>query len=147
MDLDVLVPQIMALKRVDVREIIHRGSPKSKKVVITALERTEFRQRAQMPLADQAGAVARLPQQRWQSRMLGRQADLGVARQRLLEAQAEPILIAASDQCETRGGADGGIGVTLEEAHASRGDAVDIGRGEIAASVTGHVGIAEVVGE
>jgi hypothetical protein len=32
-----------------------------------------------MPLADQAGAVARPLQQRRQGRMLGRQADLGVA--------------------------------------------------------------------
>src|ERR1700720_2945944 len=79
--------------------------------------------------------------------MLGREADLRVAKQRLLEAQVEPILVAAGDQCETRGGADGGIGVTLKEAHSSRGDAVNIWRGELAASVTGHVGIAEVVGK
>jgi hypothetical protein len=35
----------------------------------------------------------------------------------------------------------------LKEAHSSGGDAVNIGRGEVAASVTGHVGIAEVVGQ
>ena len=79
--------------------------------------------------------------------MLGRQAYLGVAGQRLLEPQAEPVLVAAGDQRETRGGADGGIGVTLKKAHSSRRDAVNIGRGKVAASITGHVGIAEVVGE
>src|SRR5580692_3809362 len=66
--------------------------------------------------------------------MLGREADLRVAKQRLLEPQ-------------TRSGADGGIGIALKEAHPSRGDAVNIGRGKVAASVTGDVGIAEVVGE
>jgi hypothetical protein len=35
----------------------------------------------------------------------------------------------------------------LKEAHPSRGDAVNIGRGKVAASVTGDVGIAEVVGK
>src|SRR5260370_21816865 len=100
-----------------------------------------------MPLADQAGAVARPLQQRWQGRMLGRQADLGVARQRLLEPEPQPILIAAGDQRETRGGADGGIDVALKKAHSSRGDAVNIWRREVAASVTAHVGIAPILGK
>ena len=50
MDLDVLVPQIMPLKRVDVREIVHSGPAETEEVIITALERTEFRQSAQMPV-------------------------------------------------------------------------------------------------
>src|SRR5882724_3215521 len=80
--------------------------------------------------------------------MIRRQADICVvARPWLLEPQPEPILVAAGDQRETRGGADGGIGVALKEAHSSRGDAINIWRGEVAASVTGHVGIAEVVGK
>src|SRR5438034_2435541 len=106
------------------RVIVHSAPAETEEVIITALERTEFRQSAQMPLADQAGAVARPLQQRRQGRMLGRQAHLGVARQRLLEPQPQPILVAAGDQRETRGGADGGIGVALKEAHSSRGDAV-----------------------
>src|SRR5215813_12253694 len=100
-----------------------------------------------MPLADEGSAVARLLQQRRQGGMLGREADLRVARQRLLEPQPQPILVTASDQRETRGGADGGIGVALKEAHSSRVDAVNIWRGEVAASGTGDVGIAEVVGK
>ena len=58
MDLDVLVPQIMALKRVDMGEIVHGGPAETEEVIITALERTIFRQSSQMPLADQAGPVA-----------------------------------------------------------------------------------------
>src|SRR4029077_12313394 len=76
-----------------------------------------------------------------------READLGVTNQRLLKPQPQPILVAASDQRETRGEADSGIGVAVKEAHPSRGDAVNIGRGKVAASVTGDVGIAEVVGK
>src|SRR5262245_4804573 len=79
--------------------------------------------------------------------MIRRQADIRVARPWLLEPKPQPILVAAGDQRETRGGADGRISVALKEAHASRGDAVNIGRGEVAASIRGHVGIAEVVGE
>src|SRR5262249_10832737 len=56
-------------------------------------------------------------------------------------------LVAAGDKRETRGGAHGGIGVALKEAHSARGDAIDIGRREIASSVTGHIGITEIVGE
>src|SRR5215475_13117926 len=59
MDLDVLVPQIMPLKRVDMREIVHGGPAESEEVIVTTLERPEFWQSAQMPLSDQAGAVAR----------------------------------------------------------------------------------------
>src|SRR5450631_2100015 len=97
-----------------------------------------------MPLADQAGAVARPLQQRRQGRMLWRQADLGVTRQGLLKPQ--PVLVPAGYQRDACGGADGGIGVALKEAHSSRGDAVNIWRSEVAASVTGHVGVAEAVG-
>src|SRR6202048_2793758 len=137
----------MLLTRADVRVIVDGAAAETKEVIITALERTEFRQSAQMPFADQAGAVARLLQQRWQGRMIGRQADIRVARPWLLEPQPQPILVAAGDQRETRSGAEGRIGVALKEAHSSRGDAVNIWRGEVAASVTGHVGIAEVVGK
>jgi hypothetical protein len=35
----------------------------------------------------------------------------------------------------------------LKEAHSSRGDAVNILRGKVAASVTGHIGIAKIVGK
>src|SRR5205807_1385218 len=38
------------------------------------------------------------------------------------------------------------IGVALGQAHAALGDAVDVGRGEIAPAVARQVGIAEVVG-
>src|SRR5262249_14433890 len=104
MDLDVLVPQIMLLTPVDVREIVHCLAADTEEVVVTALERTEIRQNAQMPLADQSSAVSRLLQQRRQGGMLGRKADLRVANQRLLEPQPQSILVAAGDQRETRGG-------------------------------------------
>jgi hypothetical protein len=58
MDLDILLLQIMPLKRVNVREIVHPESSETEEMITTALERTEFPQSAQMPLADQAGAVA-----------------------------------------------------------------------------------------
>src|SRR6185369_11826147 len=84
-DLDVLVPQIVILTRVKMRVVVHGAPAETEEVIITALERTEFRQGAQMPLADQAGDVACPLQQRRQGRMLWRQADLTVARQGLLE--------------------------------------------------------------
>ena len=101
-----------------------------------------------MPLADESRAIARLLQQRWQASdapAAGRYSAWPA--QRLLEPQPQPILIAAGDQREPRSGADRGVGIALKEPHASRGDAVDIRRGEVATSVTGHVGIAEVVSQ
>src|SRR5215475_9442704 len=71
-----------------------------------------------MPLADQASAVARLLQQRRQGRMIRGQADIRVARPWLLEPQPKPILVAAGDQRETRGGADGSIAQQSSTRHA-----------------------------
>jgi hypothetical protein len=137
----------MLLTRIKVRIVVHGAPAEAKEVIITALKRTEFRQSAEMPLANQTGAIARLLQQRRQGRMIRRQADIRATCPWLLEPKPQPILVATGDQRETCRGADGRIGVTLKEAHSSGGDLINIGRGEVATSITGHVGIAEVVSQ
>src|SRR6185295_15551337 len=128
----------MLMTRINVRVVVHRAPAETEEVIITALERAEFWQSAEMPLANQTGAIAGLLQQRRQGRMIRRQADIRATCQWLLEPKPQPILVAASDQRETRRGADGRIGVTLKEAHSSGGDLINIGRGEVATSVTGR---------
>jgi hypothetical protein len=80
--------------------------------------------------------------------MFRRQADIAFASlQRLFKADGQTILIAAGDQSRPARGADGGIGVSLQETHAPSGDRVDIRRAEVRTSVAGDIGKAEIVGK
>src|SRR4051794_22802752 len=79
--------------------------------------------------------------------MFGRQTDVGISGERLFESDAYPVLITTGDESGAGCGADGGVGVGLEELDAARGDAIDVWRVEIGASVTRDVGIAKIVGE
>src|SRR5215472_9723588 len=102
-----------------------------------------------MPFADQRSAIARVLQDRRQGRMIRRQADLswGACAQRLLEPYRQPVLVTPGNQRYARSRADRRIGISLCEAHTFGGNAVDIGGGEIPASIAGDIGITEVVGE
>src|SRR5213083_734878 len=78
--------------------------------------------------------------------MFRRQTDIAAGHpQGLLQPEPQSVLVAARDQCRASGGTHGRIGVGLQETNASQGNAVDVWRAEVGASVTGHVGIAEVV--
>jgi hypothetical protein len=81
--------------------------------------------------------------------MVRRQTDLArhARAQRLFEPDGQPVLVTPGNQRDPGGGADRGIGIGLREAHSLGGDAIDVGRREIATAIAGHVGIAEVVGE
>src|SRR5258708_26955326 len=98
-DSAVLLPQIRDVHAGGVPIIIQRAAAKAEEMVVSALVRTEERQRAKVPFADQRRAVTSLAQQRRQCRMLGWQADppLGAGRDRLLPAHREPDLVAAGD--------------------------------------------------
>src|SRR5262252_8414986 len=102
-----------------------------------------------MPLADQRAAIARLLQNRRQSRVIRRQTDLsrGARAQRLFEPDCQAILVSPGDDRDTRGGTNRGIGVGLRETHAFGSEMVDVWRREIPAPVARHVGIAKIVGE
>ena len=78
--------------------------------------------------------------------MFGRQTHFGViTRERFLQPDSQPVLIAARDQGCARGGTDGGVRVGLQKAHAPGGHAIDIRRAQIRAPVAGNVGIAKIV--
>jgi hypothetical protein len=151
-DFDVALPQIIGVghRRAGfVREVIDRAAAETIEIVVAALQRTEIGQPPQMPFADQRGLVAGLLQERRQGRMVRRQTDLArhARAQRLFEPDRQPVLVTPGNQRDAGGGADCRIGIGLGEAHALGGDAIDIGRGEIAAAVAGNIGIAEIVGE
>ena len=131
------------------REVIDRAAAETIEIVVAALQRTEIGQPPQMPFADQRGLVTGLLQERRQGRMLRRQTDLArhTRAQRLFEPDGQPVLVTPGNQRDAGGGADRGIGIGLREAHTLGGDAIDVGRREIAAAVAGDIGIAEVVGE
>src|SRR5207244_8594047 len=101
---NIAVPEIRLLTARVVRVVIDGAASEAEEVVVAALQWTELRQVAEMPFPDERRPVAGFPQQRWQRRMLRRQADIrrGVG-QRLLEADTQPVLIAPCDQPDTRG--------------------------------------------
>src|SRR5437660_8052824 len=132
MDGDVIIPEIFPAPR-GVRIIVHRAATKSVEVLIAALQRTELRQLAEVPFADQRSAVASLLQQGWQGRMFGRETDTRISRQRLLETDAQAILVTAGDQPDACCGADGGVRIGLKKAHSFGGNVIDVRGVEIGA--------------
>jgi hypothetical protein len=66
---------------------------------------------------------------------------------RLFESDSYAVLVTARNETDAGCGADGGVGVGLKETDTTCGDAIDVGRVEIGASVTRNVGIAKIVGK
>ena len=128
-------------------EIVGSAAENAEEMVVAALDRAEVRQEAEMPLADQRGAIARLPEQRRQRGMARRQADIPGRRRidRLLEPDRQPVLIAAGDQRRARRRADGRIGVGLGEPHPFQREAVDVRRRVVELAVATHIRVAEIV--
>src|SRR5262245_46448838 len=102
----VFVPEIFIESSCRVVEVIDRADAESIEVVIAAFERTEIRQRAEVPLADERRSVTCFSEQRRQRRMLGWEAD-GIdaldspgarCSNRFFQANAKPVLIASSDE-------------------------------------------------
>src|SRR5262249_41968884 len=116
MNLHVLIPEVMLLTRVAVRVVVDGAAAEAEEMVVSALERPELRQETEVPLADERRAVPGGAQQRRQGRVLGRETYVRVAGERLLEPEAQPILIAAGDQREPRCRAHRGVGVALGQA-------------------------------
>src|SRR5262249_9658848 len=81
-------------------EIVGCAGIDAEELVVAALDWAEIRQKAEMPFANKARAVARLLEQRGKRRMAGRRTD--AFRRRgvdwLFEAHLEPHLIAPGNQ-------------------------------------------------
>ena len=129
----------LALMRVVAREAAHDAE----EFVVAALQRAVFRQKPEVPFADQCGAIAGRAQQRRQCREAGRDAHLRLvavgAAQRLDEADLEAVLVAPGDQPDPRVGAERRVGVGLSEAHPLAGEPV-----ERRCAVAGLPGAAEI---
>src|SRR6266852_9772446 len=146
MDSNVIVPKII-LAIYGVREIVQGPAAKTVEMIIATLQRTKLWQKTQMPLANQRRAVASFLQERGQRRVFWGKPDIEVSAQGLFQPEPQPILVAAGDQRRARGGAHKGIRVSLQKTQSLCGDPVDTWGAKIRASVTGHVGIAEIVRE
>src|SRR5262245_12551634 len=150
----VFVPEIFVESSGRVVEVIDRADAESIEMVIATFERTEIRQRAEVPLADERRSVTCFSEQRRQRRMLGWEAD-GIdaldspgsrCSNRFFQANAKPVLIASSDERGARCRTDCGIGVALSEADAAGGDVVDVRCPQIRAAVASHIGVTEIIG-
>src|SRR5262249_6744112 len=106
MERNVLVPEVFPAS-ISMRKIVQRAAAESIEMIVAALQRAKPGESAQMPLADQSRAVTGFLQERRQGGMFGRQTNLRISRQRLFQAQAQPILVTARDQCHARGAAHG----------------------------------------
>ena len=133
--------------RAGMHVIVECAATEAVEMVVAAFQGAELGKNAEVPLSDESCTVASLAKQRWQGRMFRRQADFGITRQRLFQPYSQAVLVAAGDQSCARGGTNRRVGIGFEEAHARRGDAVDIRRMEIRPSVTGDVGVAQIVGQ
>ena len=145
-DGDIAVPQVGFVAGVAVRVVVERTGAEAPEVLVAALQRSERRQHAQVPFADQRRGITGVAQQRRQGGMFGRQSDIGLAGERFLEPQGQAVLVAAGDQREACRGTDCRVGVGLGEAHAAFGDAVDVGRREVPPAAAGKVRVAKIVG-
>ena len=130
------------------RVVVQRAAVETPEMVVAALERAVIGQAAQMPLAEQRGAVSSRLQQRRQGRLGGRHPDiLRRGGDRLLQPDRQAVLVSPGDQGRACGRTHGGVSVALHEADAIGRDPVDVRRRDIRAAVTGHVGIAEIIGQ
>ena len=145
----VVVPEIRGAGAAGVQVVVDGAAAIAVEMVIAAFQRAEIGQVAEVPLADQGGAVAGLAQQRRQGGVVRWQADalFRAAGQRFLQPDGQAHLVAAGDDGDARGGADRGIGIGLGEAHAARGDAVDVRGLQIRPAVAADIGEAHVVGD
>src|ERR1700730_16578207 len=98
-------------------EIIRGAAEYPEEMVIATLERTEIRQEAEMPFADERCAVAGAPNERRQRRMAWRQPDVPgrVRADRPVQSNRGTILVCPGDLGGARGRTHGGIGVGLGE--------------------------------
>jgi hypothetical protein len=130
-------------------EIIRGAAEYAEEMVVAALEWAKIRQEAEMPFANQRRGVACGPKQRWQCRMAWRQPYVlrRVSADRLLQANCQPILIAARDQPRARGRTYRGIRVCLCELRPFKRKPVYVWRRVVLLAIATHIGKAEVVGK
>src|SRR5258706_11424852 len=146
-DRDLLLEERVGGTRI-VLEIVRRPREDPEELVVAALERTELREKAHMPLADEACPVANLLDERRQRRMARGQPGVlwALWNDRLLEAGRETILIAPRDQGRSRRRAHGRIRIALSETEPLDREAVDVRRHVVTLAVAAQVRVAEVVG-
>src|SRR4029453_5697922 len=128
-------------------EIVGTTADHSEEVVVAALQWAEIWQVAEMPFADQRGAIARLLQHRRQSGVAWRQANVLGAywTNWFFQPNRQTSRIASSDQRRARRRAVGGIGVTLRESQSLDCQPVDVWRCIVAVTVATHISVAEVI--
>ena len=127
-------------------EIVCAAAQDAEEVVVAALQWTEIRQRAEMPFADQRGAVAHLLQQRWQGGVArGRPNSAGPGAEMGSSSPTANRLIAPGDQRHACCRAVGGMEYRCVNLQSLDGQPVDVGRRIVALTVAAHIGVAEVI--
>jgi hypothetical protein len=76
--------------------------------------------------------------------MASRQTNIAPG-QRLLQADWQPVLVAAGNERRTGCGTDGRVGVCLQEPQTLSRQAIDVGGSEVRTAVTRNVGITEII--
>src|ERR1700722_15887075 len=83
----ITIPEIVPPARVLVRVIVNGATANTEESIVSADQGAEFRRHPEVPFAYQTRIVSSLLQQRWQGRMVRRQSDIGLARERLFQSK------------------------------------------------------------
>ncbi len=126
-------------------EIIDAAAADAPELVIAAQQGAKPGQPAHVPLADKAGVVTGLAQQRRHGRVRGFEAQFAIA-ERFFQPHAHAVLIAPGDQADACGRTDSRVGIAMQELHALRREAIEHRRLVFTPTVAGEVSKAEVVG-
>ena len=120
LDLGPVLEEVVVPARVAMAEVVDPAAQRAEVLGVAALQRTEVRRKAEVPLAGKRRRVAGVAQQRRQRRMRRRQAQIvppaRLARDRLLGRAPEAILVAAGHQRKARGRAHRRVGIAVGEA-------------------------------
>ncbi len=141
-------PQVVVAVAQVRRVAFHHVAQKAVEVLEAAFIGRVRRFEAQVPLADDAGAVAGFSQLVGQRRHRGIEVTPRVVRQGANDARdADAIGVAAGEQRGPRRRANGAIGPHRGEEHAFVRDAVDVGRFDVGRMISRDITVPVVIGQ
>jgi hypothetical protein len=150
---DVVLPEVWLSRTADVREVIHAAAVNAEELVEPVAVGRELRHEAEVPLADERGAIPGALEQGRERRMARREAELGrsafrrAPSHRPLELRPEALRVPTGHERDAGRRARRRGGVRVREANARGDQSVDVWRLIVGPAERAQVAVAEIVGE